>query len=157
MNKLARVRLSGDVDGDYVVIRERAGGVLQVAPEQPNGLPKVVALEKTCFACPAQWEGTLEDGRTIYARYRGGALSVGIGDDLDKAVENGWTDQALYADCVGDALDGFMDVEELRTHLYGLLEFPADLVVENEREPEWDLEALEKLLGPKRDDGPPSS
>jgi len=141
MNELARVRLSGDVSGDYVVIQERAGRVLQVAPEQPNGLPKVVALNKTCFACPAQWEGTLEDGRTIYARYRSGALSVGIGDDLDDAIENGWTDHALYSDYVGDAL----------------LEFPADLVVENEREPEWDLEALEKLLGPRRDDDPPSS
>jgi len=115
-----------------------------------------VALEKTCFACPAQWEGTLEDGRTIYARYRGGALSVGIGDGLDEAIDNGRTDQALYADYVGDALDGFMDFEELTAHLYGLLEFPADLVVENEREPEWDLEALEKLLGSKRDDNPPS-
>jgi hypothetical protein len=69
----------------------------------------------------------------------------------------GGPDQALYADYVGDALDGFMDFEELRTHLHGLLEFPADLVVENEREPEWDLEALEKLIGPKRDDDPPSS
>lgn len=150
MNKLARVRLSGDISGDYVVIQQRAGGVLQVAPEHPNGLPRVVALKKTCFACPAQWEGTLEDGRTIYARYRGGALSVGIGDDLDEAIENGRTDQALFADYVGHALDGFMDFEELRTYLYGLLEFPADLVVENEREPEWDLKALEKLLGPTR-------
>jgi hypothetical protein len=155
MNKLARVRLSGDVSGDYVVVQRRAGGVLQVAPEQPSGLPKVVALNKTCSACPAQWEGTLEDGRTIYARYRGGALSVGIGDGLDEAIENGWTDQALYADYVGDGLDGFMDFEELSAHLYGLLEFPADLVVENEREPEWDLEALEKLLGPKRDRNSP--
>jgi hypothetical protein len=157
MRKLARVRLSGDVAGDYVVVQKRAGGVLQVAPEQPNGLPKVVALNKTCFACPAQWEGALEDGRTIYARYRGGALSVGIGDDLDEAIDNGWTDQALYADYVGDALDGFMDFEELRTHLHGLLEFPADLVVENEREPEWDLGALETLFGRKRDDDAPSS
>lgn len=48
-----------------------------------------------------------------------------------------------------------MDFEELRTHLYGLLEFPADLVVENEREPEWNVEALEKLLGPRRDENSP--
>lgn len=151
MNKLARIRLNGDLEGDYVVLRQHAGGALRIAPEQPNGLPKVVALEKTCFACPAQWEGTLEDGRTIYARYRGGALSVGIGDDIDGAIDSGQSDQALYADYVGDALDGFMDFEELKIHLYGLLEFPADLVVENEREPEWDLEALEKLLRPRGD------
>lgn len=154
MNKLARVRLSGDVSGDYVVTRERAGGVLQVAPEQPDGLPKVVALQKTCPACPAQWEGTLDDGRVVYARYRGGVLSVGVGNDIDEAVDNGWSDQAVFADYVGDALDGFMDFEELRAHLYGLLEFPADLAVD-EREPEWDLEALLELLEPKRDENSP--
>lgn len=49
------------------------------------------------------------------------------------------SDQALYADYVADGLNGFMDFEELRTHLFGLLEFPTDLVVENEREPDWDL------------------
>jgi hypothetical protein len=59
-------------------------------------------------------------------------LSVGIGSDIDDAVHNGWTDDALYADFVGDGFDGFMDFEELKIHLHGLLEFPADLVVENE-------------------------
>lgn len=148
MNKLARVRLRGDVEGNYVVLEEQAGGVLRLAPEHPNGLPKVVTLRKTCLACPSQWEGRLGDGRTIYARYRGGVLSVGVGNDIDEAIDKGRSDQALYADCVGDGLDGFMDFDELRTHLFGLLEFPADLVVENEREPDWDLEALEKLLRP---------
>ncbi len=156
MTKLAPVRLSGNVDGDYVVLERRAGGVLRVAPEEPDGLPKVIALRKTCLACPSQWEGTLADGRAVYARYRGGALSVGIGDDIDEAVHNGMSDQALYAEYGGGCLDGFMDFEELRTHLYGLLEFPADLVVENEREPSWDLEALEKLLPPTRDEDPPT-
>lgn len=69
----------------------------------------------------------------IYARYRHGALSVGIGADIDEAVHNGWTEDALYADYVGDGFDGYMDSEELRAHLYGLLEFPTDLIVENEQ------------------------
>jgi hypothetical protein len=146
MNKLARVRLSGELEGDYVVLERRASGVLRVAPEQSDGLPKVVALTKTCFACPAQWEGTLEDGRTIYARYRGGALSVGIGNDIDEAIENEMSDQALYADYVGYGLDGFMDFAELRAHLSGLLEFRADLFVENEREPSWNPETFDKLF-----------
>lgn len=133
MNKLPRVRLSGDVEGNYVVLQQRAGGVLRVAPEQSDGLPKVVALKKTCIACPSQWEGALEDGRAVYARYRGGALSVGVGNNVDEAVHNGMSDHALYADYVGDGLDGYMDFEELKTHLHGLLEFPTDLVVENER------------------------
>lgn len=94
---------------------------------------RVVALRKTCLACPSQWEGTLGDGRVVYARYRHGALSVGVGDDIDQAIRNGMSDHALYADYVGDGFDGFMDFEELRDHLHGLLEFPPKLVVENER------------------------
>jgi hypothetical protein len=64
---------------------------------------------------------------------------------------------ALYADHVGDCLDGFMDFEELKTHLHGLLEFPADLVVENEREPSWDPEVLEKLFPPAKDEDSPAT
>jgi hypothetical protein len=135
MGELRHVRLSGDLEGDYVVLQHDAGGVLRIAPEQPEGRPRVVALKKTCTACPSQWQGTLEDGRVIYARYRHGELSVGIGNDLDAAVRNGWTDEALYSDYVGDGFDGYMDFEELRAHLHGLLEFRADLVVENERPP----------------------
>lgn len=133
MGELPRVGLTGDVEGDYVVLEHHAGGVLRIAPTQPEGRPKVVALKKTCTACPSQWEGTLEDGRLIYARYRHGALSVGIGEDIDQAVHNGWTDDALYVDYVGDGFDGYMDFAELRAHLYGLLEFPTDLIVENEQ------------------------
>lgn len=152
VSKLPHVKLSGDVEGDYVVLQQRAGGVLRVAPERPDGLPKLVALKKTCTACPSQWEGALEDGRAIYARYRRGELSVGVGVGIDKAVGNGMTDQALYADYIGDGLDGYMDFEELKVHLHGLLEFPADLVVENERRPNWDPEALGKLFTPSQGD-----
>ncbi len=98
-----------------------------------NSLPKVVALKNTCIACPSQWEGSLEDGRAVYVRYRHGALSVAIGNGVDEAVRNGMSDDALYAGYVGDELDGFMDFEELKTHLRGVMEFPLDLVVENER------------------------
>ena len=59
-------------------------------------------------------------------RYRHGELSVGIGGDIDDAVRNGMSDQAFYAADIGDGLDGFMDVEELKTRLHGLLKLPAD-------------------------------
>jgi hypothetical protein len=95
---------------------------------------KLVTLRKTCIACPSQWEGILEDGRTIYARYRHGELSVGVGNDINEAVRNGMSDQALYANDIGDGLDGFMDFQELKAQLHGLLEFPADLV-EHDRRP----------------------
>lgn len=148
MGELLHVRLSGDLDGDYVVLQRDTGGVLRIAPQQPEGRPKVATLKKTCVACPSQWEGTLEDGQVIYARYRSGALSVGIGDDIDEAVRNGWTDEALYADYVGDGFDGFLDFEELTIHLHGLLEFPADLVVEKERPLSWELDGVAEPLAP---------
>lgn len=132
MEELARVRLSGDLEGDYVVLHRHAGGVLRIAPEHPDGRPKVVALKNTSLACPSQWEGGLEDGRIIYARYRHGELSVGVADDIEKAVRNGMSDQALHMSHIGDGLDGFMDFDELKIQLHGLLEFPMDLVVENE-------------------------
>jgi len=152
VEELQHVRLSGDLEGDYVVLKHHAGGVLRIAPERPEARPKVVALRKTSLACPSQWEGVLDDGRAVYARYRHGGLSVGLGDKIQDAVSNGMSDRALYWDYVGDSLDGFMDVDELKVHLHGLLEFPADLIVENERPPSWDPEALARLLGPLPED-----
>jgi hypothetical protein len=136
MRELPRVRLTGDLKGDYVVLQGHAGGMLRIAPRQPGGRPKVMALKKTSLACPSQWEGVLEDGRFVYARYRHGELSVGVGDDIEEAVRNGMSDQALYMDHVGDGLDGFINFDELKVHLYGLLDFPMDLVVENEQRPD---------------------
>ena len=133
VSKQSRVRLSGDIEGDYIVLRRRAGGALHIAPAQPSGRLEVIALKQTSIACPSQWEGTLEDGRAIYFRYRHGALSVGAGCDIDEAVRNSRSGDAVFEDYVGDGLDGFMDLEELKCHLHGLLEFPARLVVEDER------------------------
>jgi len=96
------------------------------ASKQPDSPLELATLTRTCLACPSQWEGVLDDGRAIYVRYRHGELSVGIGGDIDDAVRNGMSDQALYAADIGDGLDGFMDVEELKTRLHGLLKLPAD-------------------------------
>ncbi len=98
-----------------------------------SGGAKVITLKRTCLACPSQWEGTLADGRAVYARYRHGELTIGVGDEMDEAVRNASSDVALYAGEVGDGLDGFMSFEELKAKVCGVLEFPARLVVENER------------------------
>jgi hypothetical protein len=125
---LPRIRVSGDLEGDYVVLAKRANGQLKVAPEQPDGLPRIVALKRTTWVCPTQWVATLEDGRTVYARSRHGEFSVGIGNDLDDAVLKGSGPEVLYFEYVDEGPMGF---EELRAHLHGLLEFPADLSVED--------------------------
>lgn len=130
METLPRIRISGDLEGDYVVLARRANGQLKIAPEQPNGLPRIVKLRRTTWACPTQWVATLDDGRTVYARSRHGELSVGVGYDLDDAVDNSSGPEALYFEYLEDSPLGF---EELRAHLYGLLEFPADASVEDRK------------------------
>lgn len=87
----------------------------------PNGTPKIVQLAKTCDACPAQWEGKLEDGRFVYIRYRHGYLTAGAGPTPDDALYGTFAEgvrrdgEMLYAGEHGDDLDGSMsEVEMLR-------------------------------------------
>jgi len=115
------------LEGNYVVLAERANGQLRIAPEPRDRLPRIVTLKRTTWACPTQWTAILEDGRTVYARSRHGEFSVGVGEDLDDAVLKSGGSEALYFEYVEESPMGF---EELRAHLYGLLEFPADLSVE---------------------------
>ena len=155
VDKLPRIRLNGDLEGDYVVLAQRGNGSLLIAPVPRGGAPVVVALEQTCSACPAQWEGKLEDGRALYARYRGGLLRVGIGEDVKAAHTNSFPKTALYCEHIGDGLDGSMTFKELKGHLQGLLEFPSGLVVEGKRE--WGTEKIgvgwpDELRGSREDD-----
>jgi hypothetical protein len=113
-------------------------------------VPTVLTLKKTCLACPSQWEGALDDGRAVYARFRHGHLSVGIGETVERAVDNAMSDQAIYEGEIGDGLDGFMDFEELKAHLRGLIEFPANLNVEDENPPLANRRAIERLLHSRR-------
>jgi len=135
MEALPRIKVTGDLDGDYVVLEERPNGRLKIAPAQSDGLPRIVTLKRTTLACPTQWVATLADGRTVYARSRHGEFSVGVGDDLDDAVLKSSGPEALYFEYVDEMALGF---DELRAHLYGLLGFPPDLSVED-----TEMEALE--------------
>jgi hypothetical protein len=78
----------------------------------------VTQLTKTCESFPAQWEGMLDDGRYIYARYRSGLLEIGVGQTLNLAVENaiGLRGVALYRRRLGGQHDGQMDYADLRRH-----------------------------------------
>jgi hypothetical protein len=133
MNRLPRVKLSGELEGNYVVLLEHDRGALRIAPEQRGEVPKVVALEQTSSVAPAQWEGELDDGRVLYAHYRRGQLNVGIGKDKDDAIGNSFPGKSLLSKYLGGELDGAMDFEDLRAQLYGLVDFPEGLVVEGER------------------------
>ena len=114
------------MEGDYVVLAKRANGHLRIAPEPRDRLPRIVTLKRTTWVCPTQWVATLDDGRTVYARSRRGEFSVGVGVDLDDAILKSSGSKALYCEYVEDGPMGF---DELRAHLYGLLEFPENLSV----------------------------
>ena len=58
-----------------------------LVPDEPY---KVSHIEKTCYACPAQWEGKTQCGKSIYARYRGGRFRLEINEEqiLAKQLHN---------------------------------------------------------------------
>jgi hypothetical protein len=70
----------------------------------------VTSYRQTCSACPTQYEGTVEDGRIFYFRYRGGWASLGLGSTIDEAV----TDRREVGVQHGDGLDGCLDEDEFR-------------------------------------------
>jgi hypothetical protein len=79
--------------------------------------PPIAALEKTCIACPAQWEGRMESGEWFYVRYRYGFLTVGFGPDLDAAIEAGRGPEGYeWENPDADGLDGWMQWEEAEPH-----------------------------------------
>lgn len=49
---------------------------------------KISSIRRTSSACPSQWEGSTEDGKIVYFRFRHGELSHGIGDSQDEAVRD---------------------------------------------------------------------
>lgn len=68
----------------------------------------VIELRQTCLACPEQWEGTLDDGRVVYVRYRHGRLTLGLGATLHDAVVAGRENQLYY-----DPRDDWLGAEKM--------------------------------------------
>jgi hypothetical protein len=64
---------------------------------------------RTCTACPSQWEGTLEDGRSFYARYRWSSFGFGVGATLDDAVA-----ACVYVEGEEEGLNGFIKDSDMK-------------------------------------------
>lgn len=47
----------------------------------------ITHMERTCGAYPSQWEGSLDDGRSVFVHYRGGRGRIGVGNSMDDAVD----------------------------------------------------------------------
>ena len=74
---------------------------------------KVVELERTCPACPSQWEGKLEDGRMIYIRYRWGYLEVRVSKEPTDNVDEAVCGKEVFGTGYGGQYDGEMSELEL--------------------------------------------
>lgn len=57
---------------------------------------KLKALQRTCEAFPAQWEGVTYDGKFVYIRYRYGCLQLSVANTEDAAVRG----SAAFSDSV---------------------------------------------------------
>jgi hypothetical protein len=86
--------------------------------------PKVISMERTCYACPSQWDGITDDNRKVYIRYRHGQLSVSIGEPGDEADDAGVNGECIYAGDNGEAFHGFLTYDELREALKDVLDLP---------------------------------
>ena len=86
---------------------------------------RIINLAQTCYACPSQWEGSLEDGRTIYIRYRHGRLSVSISHEPTDSFSDAVTGENIYSKTIGDDLDGFIEWEKV-SELTGLIYSPKE-------------------------------
>ena len=70
---------------------------------------KVTEIQRTCFACPAQWEGKTESGY-IYIRFRWGTLTIRSGSTIEEAIAG----PAIFEWHEADDYGGFMEYDELR-------------------------------------------
>jgi len=84
---------------------------------------KVISLKQTCEACPSQWEGTLEDGRMIYIRYRGGSLTADVSKMATDIIGDAINGVCIYEEIIGDNMDGFMTTSRMVAYLGGVLDF----------------------------------
>jgi len=77
---------------------------------------RIKKLEKTCEACPAQWEGTLEDGRTIYIRYRWSTLEVRVSKTKTNDIMEAVRGVTIFSEHIGgeEALDGSLELKQLK-------------------------------------------
>lgn len=78
-------------------------------------MAKVLKYVRTCRSHPSQWEGTLDDGKCFYARYRNSEFSVGTGDDLRAAVHHSF--QTRIKDEGGDGFAGLLTDQEMRARM----------------------------------------
>ena len=78
---------------------------------------KILNLTKTCWMCPSQWEGTLEDGKMVYIRYRWGHLTITTSKEPSNDIQDAVDGEMLLELQVGDDFCGNMENEDMLSYL----------------------------------------
>lgn len=78
---------------------------------------KLLTLKMTCDICPSQWEGTLEDGRMLYVRYRWGGIVIQVSPEPTTDIVDAVDGITLVDEDWGDSYSGKMTLEELQPFL----------------------------------------
>ncbi len=77
-------------------------------------------------ACPWQLEGRTDDGRDVYARYRGGRVAVYVGVMWPE------TKHGVFEQRFGEPLNGWLNGATLAALTKGLIEWPDSVVKDGE-------------------------
>lgn len=78
---------------------------------------KVISIENTCTACPSQWEGTLDDGRMIYIRYRHSHLTVSVSPFPTTNISDAVRGNLIFESHTDEDDGGFLSYK----HIYAIL------------------------------------
>ncbi|MBV6512550.1 MAG: hypothetical protein FMNOHCHN_02058 [Ignavibacteriaceae bacterium] len=73
--------------------------------------------------CPFQIDALTNDNRLIYGRYRGGRLSVYIGEAGNLAEDSALFGERVFFKDFGKPLDGCMDLAEFKEETKETLDF----------------------------------
>ena len=74
---------------------------------------KIKRIERTCLACPSQWEGKLTDGRMFYVRYRWGYLSIRVSNGKTDDSMNAVRGEEIFGAQLGSDMDGCLSEQHL--------------------------------------------
>jgi len=83
-------------------------------------------LDRTCIACPSQWEGRTVDDRAVYIRYRGGNLDLWISEPGAEDISF-QPEELVFNWDEGPAFDGSLTYDQLVQIVYDNL--PEDVVI----------------------------
>lgn len=86
---------------------------------------KIQELTQTCDACPAQWEGTTDDGRAVYVRFRWGYLSVCLSPQPSEDVDDAVGGDEVFGAQLSDDMDGWLSYDRLRQTAADFIQWPA--------------------------------